>query len=232
MSEARVASLSSVFQDAFVVTLRVRSRVQQVADAGEFRKEIRGILRRATEAARMLGYRSESVQMAVFATVAFLDESVLNLGDAVFADWSRRPLQEELFGGHLAGETFYRNMQTYLHQHDSAEVADVLEVHCLCLLLGYRGRYAFGEAGDVRVAVRQAKTMIDRIRGEAELARRTPPPALPPQPVDHWGRRLLRGAGALLLLVVVLYAIYAVLLSIGVGSVRAQGAACAISGVL
>jgi len=61
----------------------------------------------AMQEAKSLGYASETVQMGVFASVAYLDESILNLQNPVFADGARRPLQEELFGGHLAGETFF-----------------------------------------------------------------------------------------------------------------------------
>ena len=43
--------------------------------------------------------------------VAFLDESILNLRNPVFADWPRKPLQEELFGHHMAGEIFFQNLQ-------------------------------------------------------------------------------------------------------------------------
>jgi type VI protein secretion system component VasF len=55
-------------------------------------------------------------------------------------------LQEEMFGGHFAGEYFFRNVTDLLNRPESAEVADVLELHALCLLLGYRGRFAFGDA--------------------------------------------------------------------------------------
>ena len=49
------------------------------------------------------GYSAEDVKLAGFALVAFLDESVLASGNPVFADWPAKPLQEELFGTHVAG---------------------------------------------------------------------------------------------------------------------------------
>ena len=46
--------------------------------------------------------------------VAFLDESILNSQNPLFADWPRKPLQEELFGTHIAGEVFFQNLQKLL----------------------------------------------------------------------------------------------------------------------
>ncbi len=54
------------------------------------------------------------MQLATFAAVAFLDESMLNSQNPIFADWLRKPLQEELFGTHIAGETFFQNLQQLL----------------------------------------------------------------------------------------------------------------------
>jgi type VI secretion system protein ImpK len=193
MSETRAASLASTFQEVLTAVVRVRFRLQNVQEAQTFRNQIRHSLQGTMQQARALGYSSESVQTAVFAAVAFLDESVLNLQDPVFADWARRPLQEELFGGHLAGETFFRNLRAYLAQQDSPEVADVLEMQCLCLLMGYRGRYALGDSGELYSMLRQARERIQRIRGEARLM-----PYLDQVPAttgrigpDRWSRRLL-----------------------------------------
>ena len=47
------------------------------------------------------------MRLATFAVVAFLDESILNSNNPLFADWPRMPLQEELFGVHTAGEMFF-----------------------------------------------------------------------------------------------------------------------------
>jgi type VI secretion system protein ImpK len=192
MSTARVNSLALCFQEVLTAILRVRFQRQQVQDSESFRAQMRRSLQAAMQEARSLGYSSETVQMGVFATVAYMDESVLNLQSPAFADWARRPLQEELFGGHLAGETFFRNLKTLLSQQDSPEVADALELHCLCLQMGYRGRYALGDSGELHQMLRQAREKIQRIRGAAHL---TPPIAAPEvrpaRAKDTWSRALL-----------------------------------------
>jgi type VI secretion system protein ImpK len=217
MSGTRTASLASTFQEVLTAIVRVRFRLQHVQEAQGFRVQIRHSLQGAMQQARALGYSSESVQIAVFAAVALLDESVLNLQDPVFADWARRPLQEELFGGHLAGETFFRNLRAYLAQQDSSEVADVLEIHCLCLLMGYRGRYALGDSGELYSMLRQARERINRIRGDARLA--PPLRAVPALAVstgrDRWSRRLLWTTCVLAVLATAAFSGYAIDLASG-----------------
>jgi type VI secretion system protein ImpK len=169
MNTTRSISLTSVFQEALTAIVRVRFRLQTVADADMFRRQMRQLLQAPMQEARNLGYDNQKTQGSVFAVVALLDESVLNLQDPVFAQWARRPLQEELFGGHLAGETFFHNLRSYLSEQDSQQLADVLELHCICLHLGYRGRYALGDSGELYAMLRQARARIQRIRGEARI---------------------------------------------------------------
>jgi type VI secretion system protein ImpK len=217
MSDARAASLASTFQEVLTAIVRVRFRLHHVQEAQHFRAQIRQSLQSTMQQARALGYSDESVQTAVFAAVAFLDESVLNLQDPVFADWSRRPLQEELFGGHLAGEKFFLNLRGYLAREDSVEVADVLELHCICLLMGYRGRYALGDSGELYAMLRQARERINRIHGESHL---TPRSAHAPATVgstgqDRWSRRFMWAACILAGLALVAFGGYSVELASG-----------------
>jgi len=224
MSETRAASLASTFQEVLTAVVRVRFRLQHVQEAQTFRNQIRQSLQGTMQQARALGYSSESVQTAVFAAVALLDESVLNLQNSVFADWARRPLQEELFGGHLAGETFFRNLRAYLAQQDSPEVADVLEMHCLCLLMGYRGRYALGDSGELYSMLRQAREHIQRIRGEARLM-----PHLTPVPAatgctgpDRWSRLLLWATCILAVIALGAFISYSIGLASGASSIASS----------
>lgn len=221
MDTARLNSLSLCFQEALTAIARVRFHRQQVQDAESFRAQMRHSLTSAMQEARSLGYSSETVQMAVFAAVAYLDESVLNLQSPAFADWVRRPLQEELFGGHTAGETFFRNLKALLGQPDSPEVADALELHCLCLQMGYKGRYALGDSGELHQMLRQAREKIQRVRGAALLAPLVAAPEVkPPRTKDGWSRALLITACVLAALVVVAFAGFELSLASGVSHVQ------------
>jgi type VI secretion system protein ImpK len=224
MSAPRVNSLALCFQEALTAIVRVRFQRQQVQDSESFRAQMRRSLQSAMQEARSLGYSSDTVQMGVFAAVGFLDESVLNLQSPVFSDWARRPLQEELFGGHLAGEMFFTNLRNLLGQQDSAEVADALEVHCLCLEMGYRGRYALGDSGELHQLLRQALGKIERTRGPASLMPPISAPAVPPaRTKDPWTRALFATTCILAVLTVVAFGGYEILLGSGVSQVQNAG---------
>lgn len=221
MDTARVNSLAFSFQEVLTAIARVRYQRQQVQNAESFRAQMRQSLQSAMQEARGLGYSSDTVQMAVYAAVAYMDESVLNLQSPVFADWARRPLQEELFGGHTAGEAFFRNFKTLLTQHDSPEVADALELHCLCLQMGYRGRYALGDSGELHQMLRQARDKIQRIRGAARLMPPVAPPDVrPARAKDPWSRGLLITACVLAALVILAFAGFELALGSGASHVQ------------
>jgi type VI secretion system protein ImpK len=221
MRTLRSNSLALCFQEVLTAILRVRVQRQAVQDAEGFRGQLRRSLQSAMQEARGAGYSSDTVQMAVFATVAFLDESVLNLQNPVFADWARRPLQEELFGGHLAGEAFFRNLQVLLAAQDSTEVADALEVHCLCLQMGYRGRFAFGNTGELHQLLRLARARIDRVRGAPRLTPPVTAPEVPPAAAqDPWTRILALTVCLLAVLTLVGFGAYELLLASGVSQVQ------------
>jgi type VI secretion system protein ImpK len=224
MSTSRANSLALCFQEVLTAILRVRFRRQQVQDAESFRAQMRANLQAAMQEGRAMGYQSETVQMAVFATVAYLDESVLNLQSPVFADWARRPLQEELFNSHLAGEIFFQNLSKLLSQQDSHEVADTLELHCLCMQMGFRGRYALGDAGELSQSLRQALAKIQRIRGAAALMPPVEAPAVPPARTrDPLTSGLLVATCVLAGLVVIAFGGYELMLSSGVSNVQNAG---------
>jgi type VI secretion system protein ImpK len=224
MSTSRTNNLALCFQEVLTAILRVRFRRQQVQDAEGFRAQMRASLQAAMQEARGIGYSSETVQMAVFATVAFLDESVQSLQSPVFSDWSRRLLQEELFGGNIAGETTFRNLQKLLNEQDSPEVADALELHCLCLQMGFRGRYALADPGELSQIVRLTQAKIARIRGAASLMPPIEAPAVPPARTrDPITGALLVATCVLAALLVVAFGGYELLLSSGVSNVQNAG---------
>lgn len=162
---ARPANLALVFQELFTAIVRLRANRQDVTNAEVFRSQAVNAIRTGDQNAKAQGYTDEDVKLVVFALVAFLDESVLNLRKPAFDDWVRKPLQEELFGRHVAGETFFENLNHLLGRRDSPELADVIEVYYLCLLLGYLGRYSISSKSDLRTVMGQTSDKIKRIRG-------------------------------------------------------------------
>jgi type VI secretion system protein ImpK len=162
-SERRGWDLALAFQEVFTAIVRLRYNRQSVHSAESFRAQMKQSLRMADQEARSGGYNAEDVKQAIFAVVAFLDESALSCRNPAFADWARLPLQAELFSHQLAGEIFFQELQKTLARSDSSGTADLLEVYYLCLLLGYKGRYAAG--GDLQSIMAAIQDKIRRVRG-------------------------------------------------------------------
>src|SRR5271157_4014432 len=214
LQEMKTNNLAMSFQEVFTVILRTRFFSQRVENAEAFRATLRKMISGAVKDASAMGYSAEASQMAIYAMIGFLDESVLNSKDPTFADWARRPLQEEMFGGHFAGELFFRNVTELLNRPESAEVADVLELHALCLMLGYRGRFAFGDASEIHSILQRIRDKITRIRGAYALLRPAETPAAPPAPKrDPWVRRLALTAILLAVFTLLAYLGYVLILS-------------------
>jgi len=112
---ARSDNLALIFQEVLTAIVRLRSNRQELSDAQTFRASMREAIRTSIQDARnTAGYNADDIKMATLALVGFLDESVLNTRNPIFADWPRKPLQEELFGIHMAGEIFFRNLEQLL----------------------------------------------------------------------------------------------------------------------
>jgi type VI secretion system protein ImpK len=184
--------------------VRLRSERQPVSDANAFRTLMKQLLASAQQESAGYGYDAQDIRLAIFAVVAYLDESVLNARSPVFADWPRRPLQDELFGGHMGGEWFFQYLEQLLQRPDSSHLGDVLEVYQLCLLLGFRGRYGAGGAAELHAIMSMVATRLGRLRGNpGDLAPAWRPPSDALEERDPWLPRLTKIAIAAVVLLAI-----------------------------
>jgi type VI secretion system protein ImpK len=219
----RPDNLALIFQEALTAIERLRANTQGVNDANAFRHHTREAMKTAANQSLAAGYNADDTRYATFAAVAFLDESVLNSQNPIFADWLRKPLQEELFGTHIAGEVFFQNLQQLVGRSDSHDLADLLEVHYLCLLLGFCGKYRAGNRGELDQMMNMTRDKIHRIRGR--FSQLSPAWMLPPGTIraarDPWVRRLGIVAAVAAIVMVLLFVGYKIGLRSGVSDVRA-----------
>ncbi len=161
----RPYNLALIYQEVLTAIERFRANRQNVSDAESFRHHMREALKTASNEALATGYPADDVKLATFATVAFLDESILNSQNPVFADWRRETLQHELFGTFIAGELFFQNLQALLGRNDSPDLGDLIEVYYLCLVLGFLGKYSAGDRGELARILQATAQKLRRIRG-------------------------------------------------------------------
>lgn len=203
----RPDNISLIFQEVFTVVVRVRSSRHQSPDAESFRYHVTAAIQNAAGQALSSGYDKRDVLMVTLAIVGFVDESVLISRNPIFSDWQKRTLQHEFFEAHRAGEIFFDNLNQLLSRGDSQELADVLELHQLCLLLGFAGRYSAGGSGELQALKKATADKIRRIRGvRGELSPNWASPRdFAPRPPARGSRVLLFAAIVFLVLTVILF---------------------------
>jgi type VI secretion system protein ImpK len=200
--------LALSLQEIFTTTARLRAGRQTAQDAESFRAHLKQLVATAQQDAQAASYPPDDTNIALFAAIALVDESVLNSRQPMFAEWPRRPLQEELFGSHMGGELFYQYLQHALTRPDSDALGDLLEVFQLCLLLGFRGRYAVSDPSTLAQVTNTVDERIRRIRrGYGEFAPSWSPRAalVAPPRRDRWVRPLAMAAVVSVLLAAGLY---------------------------
>ena len=221
-STAPQGRLAISLQEAITAIVRLRAERQPITDAVAFRAQMTQLLARAEQEAKAMGHTAQDAKLAIFAVVAYLDESALNTRLPALADWSRRPLQDELFGGHMGGEWFFQHLDQLLTRPDSVELADLLEVHQLCLLLGFRGKYGATDRGELHAISSRIAERLARLRGPAgDLAPSWRPPDDRVDTTDPWMRRLTIAAISCVMLLVALWGGYYLLLRGNTTDIRA-----------
>jgi type VI secretion system protein ImpK len=222
----RRGQLALTLQEAFTAIVRLRTNRQVAANVEAFRAQMKQVLASAEQEARRVGYAGDDVRYALFGLIAFVDESVLNSPQPMFADWGRRPLQEEVFGGHTGGELFFQYLQQLLGRQDSEDLADVLEVYQLCLLLGFKGRYSVTHGSELQVIAGHTAQKIERARGkQGELSPRWRPSTLSfGTPRDGIVPKLAIAAGAIGALAGVLFLFFALALRSGASDLQTAAA--------
>jgi type VI secretion system protein ImpK len=125
----------------FDLILRLKAGI--VAPSNDLRPKIAALLTDFENRAERYRFSSKITQVAKFALASFVDETVLSSNFNLKEEWEKNPLQLEYFGEHLAGNKFFEKLAAMLKQIDVT--ADAVEIYYVCMLLGFKGRYAVYE---------------------------------------------------------------------------------------
>ena len=85
-------------------------------------------------------YRFSIIQAAKLGLAAFIDETVLNKDFILKEEWEKYPILLELLGEWHRGSKFFERLDVMLPHIDVT--AEVVELYYICMLLGFRGKYA------------------------------------------------------------------------------------------
>jgi type VI secretion system protein ImpK len=142
MSErANPNDLIALAGPVFDLILRLKAGI--VAPSNDLRPKIASLLEDFERRAERYRFSSKIIQVAKFALASFVDETVLSNNFNLKHEWEKNPLQLEYFGEQLAGNKFFEKLAAMLKQVDVT--ADAVEIYYVCMLLGFKGRYAVYE---------------------------------------------------------------------------------------
>ena len=141
----------------------------------EVRSTIAVILGRQEAYAKHQGMREQEYHNALFAIVAWADETILQQTHWTHHhQWSAYPLQLEYSQTMNAGEELFERLQT-LH----ADQTEVREIYYLCLGLGFSGQYFLGIEDELKlnqIRHEQARYLSLPIEDVRDVARLIPQP--------------------------------------------------------
>jgi len=144
-----------------LIALILRLRASGVGGvAAGLRERINRLLDQAESQALRAGKASSDVSGAMFAVVAFIDETIQGLDWPGKSQWLMNPLQTVRFGRSDAGEEFFKRLQNL--RMDPRRDAEVLEVYYLALALGFKGKYQLQGAHDLR-------RLIDEVHADLQI---------------------------------------------------------------
>jgi len=187
------------------------------------RPVVQQLLKEMEQRGATLRYGEPQIKEVKFALAAFVDETIMSTNLPLRDEWVKFPLQLEYFGEQLAGIKFFEHLDDLL-KHIETE-ADVVEVYYVSLLLGFKGKYKVYMEDQLQGVIENTAAQLKRVGRlqEAELSphwkvRDQPAPRSDPG-LPLWAKI---GAGAGLLIVLLIYLVLVVLLKFDVRTATEQ----------
>ncbi len=125
----------------FDLILRLKAGIVQPSN--DLRPKIAKMLEEFEKRAERYRFNHKIIRISKFALASFVDETVLTNNFPLKDEWEKYPLQLEYFKEQLAGNKFFEKLEAMLKQ--LKVTADAVEIYYVCMLLGFKGRYAVYE---------------------------------------------------------------------------------------
>jgi type VI secretion system protein ImpK len=111
--------------------------------SNELRPKCAKLLDEFEKRAERYRFNHKIIRVSKFALASFIDEVVLTNNFPLKEEWEKYALQLEYFGEQLAGNKFFEKLEAMLKQIKMT--GDAVEIYYVCMLLGFKGRYAVYE---------------------------------------------------------------------------------------
>jgi type VI secretion system protein ImpK len=203
-------SLSDLCTEAFFLIFHIHSG-KDPGHPDNLRKEIALMVEEIDKQGKRLGYAEEDLKATRYATLALIDETILNSQWPFKDQWADRPLQLQFFGEHMAGERFFDLLERV--RQKGARKVDLLEVFSIVLILGFQGKYKLRGREELDTLIRDLVGEVTKYRGGVSPL--SPHGRIPDEPVERPSKTIPRwvlitgiSAVALVILVFVILKFY------------------------
>lgn len=161
----RIQSLVDLMHDGFHLLFLIKNGAAPPAEEA-FSDKVSRFLAEFDAEARRLRAHNEDIEAAKYAYCAALDEIILASPSAINVPWQHGPLQLSVFGDQLAGERFFTRLEELRGQGGARLQA--LQVFHLCLLLGFKGKFAVDTSDKLACLTARLGDEIAHIKGKSK----------------------------------------------------------------
>ncbi len=200
-----VPSLAILATDIFLIGVKIRE-TPNLGQADQLKRLLTAYFKDFERTCLAQGKPADAVEHSKYALAAFIDETIINSESNCRETWIEEPLQTAFFNDNLAGENFFKRLETLLP--DLKRNLESIEVYYLALALGFQGRYRLSGTEVLPNVVRNLLKRIESIKG-------VPPKAISPASYVHpgvksrekSGRPLIIGSAVFLALGLLLFTV-------------------------
>jgi type VI secretion system protein ImpK len=166
---------SALTKDCFNALNQLRAlESRDVVSPQVLHRRISDLVDRLLGGARDQGTSERDAKDMAYAIVALADEIAVGKAGGIDEYWRGNLLQMKFFDENVAGEGFFRRLETLRRDHRRV---DVLRAYYLCLLFGFQGIYTGRAEGELR---RLTDSVGNEIEQGLEIAPELSPDGLRP----------------------------------------------------
>jgi type VI secretion system protein ImpK len=155
-------SLMDLCHEAFSLIFHIHAG-KDPGHPEDLKKSLSLLFRDLEKTARHFGYGEEDIKATHYALCALIDETILNSRWAFRDQWADQPLQLAYFNDYMAGERFFELLERV--RQKGRRKMDLLEVFCMCLILGFHGKYKAQGEDELAELTRNLMEEVNHQRG-------------------------------------------------------------------
>ncbi len=145
-----------------IIQLLLQVKANLIPPSNEIQDRFNLLLKKMMQEGEQNRINLRHLEMAKFALVAFIDETVLTMSFPEKSQWERNPLQLQHFKENLAGLKLFEHLEDLLK--NMQENITVIEIYYLCLVLGYKGKYKIYLEDQLKILIEDLTQRLQKVQ--------------------------------------------------------------------